>query len=103
MVQYNHDLWARWSNLLAPHTSLVGECGQTKVTKTKRTKKVPWNWEKVRQRAFHHVKGEVALEYPDYPKVFEIYSDTSSKQLGAVVTQDNGSIAFFSQKLSATQ
>jgi hypothetical protein len=33
MVQYNRDLWARQSNMLAPLTSLVGECGQTKITK----------------------------------------------------------------------
>jgi hypothetical protein len=32
MVQYYRDLWARWSDMLAPLTSLVGECGQTKFT-----------------------------------------------------------------------
>ena len=31
MVQYYRDLWARWSKMLAPLTSLVGECSQTKV------------------------------------------------------------------------
>ncbi len=40
MVQYYCDLWARWSNMLVPLTSLVGECGQTKSTKAKGTKKV---------------------------------------------------------------
>ncbi len=30
MVQYYRDLWARRSKILAPLTSLVGECGQTK-------------------------------------------------------------------------
>jgi hypothetical protein len=39
MVQYYHDLWARWSNMLAPLTSLIGECGQTKNTKAKRDQK----------------------------------------------------------------
>ncbi len=44
------------------------------------------------------------MVYPDYSKVFEIYTDASSKQLGAVITtQDNKPIAFFSQKLSDTQ
>jgi hypothetical protein len=97
--------------MLAPLTSLVGECGQTKTTKAlakaKGTKKVPWHWDEVHQRAFDHVKATIAkdvvLVYPDYSKVFEIYTDVSSKQLGAVITHDNRPIAFFSQKLSNMQ
>jgi hypothetical protein len=77
--------------MLAPLTSLVGECGQTKTTKAKGTRKVPWHWDEVHQRAFDHVKAtitkDVVLAYPDYSKVFEIYTDASSKQLGAVITQ----------------
>jgi hypothetical protein len=107
MVQYYHDLWARWSNMLASLTSLVGECGQTKTTKAKGTKKVPWHWDEVHQRAFNHVKATIAkdivLAYPDYYKVIEIYTDASSKQLGAVTTQDNRPIVFFSWKLSDAQ
>jgi hypothetical protein len=104
MVQYYHDLWARQSNMLAPLTSLVGECSQAKTTRAKGTKQVPWHWDEVHQRAFDHVKARIAkdvvLAYPDYSKVFEIYTDPSSKQLGAVITQDNRPIAFFSRKLS---
>jgi hypothetical protein len=84
--------------MLAPLTSLVGECSQ---------KKAPWHWDKVHQRAFDHVKAtiarEVVLAYPDYSKVFEIYTDASSNQLGAVITQENRPIAFFSWKLSTMQ
>jgi hypothetical protein len=29
--------------MLAPLTSLIGECGQTRTTKAKGTKKVPWH------------------------------------------------------------
>jgi hypothetical protein len=36
MIQHYCNLWARWSNILAPLTSWVGECGQTKSTKAKR-------------------------------------------------------------------
>ncbi len=107
MVQYYRDLWARRSEMLAPLTSLVGECGQTKTTKAKGTKKVPWHWDEVHQRAFDHIKATIAkdvdLAYPDFNIVFEIYTDASSKQLGAVITQDNRPIAFFSRKLSDTQ
>jgi hypothetical protein len=87
MVQYYRDLWARRSDMLTPLTSLVGECGQTKSTKAKGTKKVPWHWDEVHQRAFDHVKATIAkdvvLAYPDYSKVFKIYTDASSKQLGS--------------------
>jgi hypothetical protein len=41
MVQYYQDLWVRWSTMLAPLTSLVGECGQTKVTKAKEPQRYP--------------------------------------------------------------
>ncbi len=107
MAQYYPDLWARRSDMLAPLTALVGECGQTKITKARGTKKVPWHWDKVHQRAFDHAKATIArdvvLAYPDYSEVFEIYTDASSKQLGAVITQKNRSIVFFSQKLSVVQ
>jgi hypothetical protein len=36
-------------------------------------------------------------------KPFEIYTDASSMQLGAVITRDNRPIAFFSRKLSKMQ
>jgi hypothetical protein len=42
------------------------------------------------------------LAYPDYSKVFEVYTDASSNQLGAVITQENRPNVFFSQKLSTT-
>ncbi len=45
------------------------------------------------------------MAYPDsdYSKVFEIYTEASRKQLGAVITQDKRPIAFFSWKLSNMQ
>ena len=39
LVQYNRDIWEKRSQLLAPLTDLVGECGETKVTKANKTKK----------------------------------------------------------------
>ena len=107
MVQYYRDLWARRSEMLAPLTSLVGECGHTKVTRANKTKKRAWYWDEVHQIAFDNVKATIArdvvLAYPDYSQEFEICTDASSKQLGAVITQGNKPKAFFSRKLTETQ
>ncbi len=75
MVKYYQDLWARRSEMLAPLTSLVGECGHTKVTRSKKVKKRAWHWDEVHQIAFNNVKStitRVELAYPDYSKEFEI-------------------------------
>jgi hypothetical protein len=104
MVHYYRDHWARCSELLAPLTSLIGECGQTKVTRAKKTKKRAWHWDEMHQKAFDSVKAaiakDLALAYTDYSKEFEISFDASSKQLGAVVTQGNRPITLFSRKLA---
>ena len=39
MVQYYSDLWEKRSDMLAPLTDFVGECGHTKTTEQKGTKK----------------------------------------------------------------
>jgi hypothetical protein len=85
----------------------VGECGETKTTRKNKVKKNPWHWDSIHQIAFDNVKTtinkEVVLAYPDFTKPFEIYTDASTKQLGAVITQENRLIAFFSRKLSGVQ
>ena len=93
--------------MLTPLTSLVGECGHTKVTKKLGTKKAPWHWDTVHQEAFDLVKATIAkdvvLAYPDFSQQFEIYTNASSKQLGSVITQGNQPIVFFSRKFSVMQ
>ncbi len=107
MVQYYRDMWARHSEMLAPLTDLVGECGETKTTRMNKTMKKPWQWDLIHQQAFDNVKAAIAKEtvltYPNFLKPFEIYMDASSTQLGAVIIQDNRPIAFFSRKLSEMQ
>jgi hypothetical protein len=49
------------------------------------------------------IAKEVVLAHPDFTKPFEMYTDASKMQLGAVITQDNRPIAFFSRKLSKMQ
>jgi hypothetical protein len=93
--------------MLAPLTSLVGECGHIKVTKAKKTKKMAWHWDEVHQTAFVNVQATIArdvvLIYPDYSQEFEIYTDALSKQLGAVITQGNRPIVFVNRKLTEMQ
>jgi hypothetical protein len=107
MVQYYRDMWQKRSEMLAPLTDLVGECGETKTTKKNETKKKPWQWESIYQQAFDNVKAtiakEVVLAYLDFTKPFEIYTDAFTMQLGSVITQGNRPIAFFSRKLSVMQ
>ncbi len=44
MVQYYRDMWAKRSEMLAPLSDLVGECGETKTTRKNKVKKQPWHW-----------------------------------------------------------
>jgi hypothetical protein len=82
MVQYYRDIWAKRSEILAPLTNIVGECGHTKATRANKTKKKPWHWNSVHQQAFDTVKATIArdvtLAYPDYSQVFEIFTDSSN-------------------------
>jgi hypothetical protein len=47
IIQYYQDMWARRSEMLAPLTDLVGDCGKTKTTKKIKIKKKPWRWDPV--------------------------------------------------------
>eukprot|EP00804_Cyclotella_cryptica_P008077 CCRYP_004574-RA/>CCRYP_004574-RA protein AED:0.36 eAED:0.59 QI:0/0/0/1/0/0/2/0/231 len=53
------------------------------VTRANKTKKRPWYWDTVYQKAFDDVKTTIAnnvvLVYPDYSREFEIYTDALSK------------------------
>ena len=93
--------------MLAPLTDLIGECGETKVTKANKTKKRKFYWDKSHQQAFDSVRKiiarDVCMAYPNFNEEFEIYTDASARQLGAVIVQNNRPLAFFSRKLSETQ
>jgi hypothetical protein len=55
-------MWARRSEMLAPLTDLVGECGETKTTRMNKTKKRPWRWDPIHQQPFDNVKTAIAKE-----------------------------------------
>ena len=46
---------------------------------------------------------ETILAYPDFSKPFDIHTDASHTQLGAVISQNKRPIAFYSRKLSDAQ
>ena len=81
--------------------------GTPKSQRLTKQRKKPWHWDPVHQQAFDTVKATIArdvtLAYPDYSQGFEIYTDSSKLQLGAVITQQNRPLAFFSRKLSPAQ
>jgi hypothetical protein len=87
-------MWPRRSEILAPLTRLT-------------SKDVPHQWTHVEQQAFDKIKAivccEVLLMYPDFNKPFHIHTDASHYQLGAVISQDNRPIAFYSRKLQPAQ
>ena len=68
---------------------------------------VPWHWDDVHQKSFDTVKtmitNDIALAYLDCTKVFEVYTNASSIEVGTVITQSNMSLASFTRILSETQ
>ena len=94
MVNYYRDMWVRRSDILAPLAALTSD-------------KTPWKWTEEHQTAFETMKKvitrETMLAYPKFNEPFHIYTDASDKQLGAVISQDDRPIAFYSQKLAPAQ
>ena len=90
MVNYYRDMWIRRSHLLAPLNAL-------------NRKGVKWQWGQAEQKAFDSIKRvmakETLLHYPDFNKPFEIHTDASKYQIGAVITQEGKPVAFYSRKL----
>ena len=87
-------MWFRRSELLAPLNSLTSS-------------KVKFEWLSTHQQAFERIKKgigtEVLLSYPDFNKPFQIYTDESDHQLGAVIMQDKKPISFYSRKDNTVQ
>ena len=94
LVNYYRDIVVRRSDISAPLTKLTSN-------------KVPFKWTNVEEEAFHKLKlaisKETMLNYPNFSKVFEIHTDASDKQLGAVIAQEGKPIAFYSRRLTSAQ
>jgi hypothetical protein len=96
MVQYYRDMWPKRSHILAPLTT---------ASSTKNQKKFKWTEEM--EDAFTEMKKimaqEALLALPDYTKPFQVYTDASGFQLGAVLQQEGKPLAYYTRKLMDTQ
>ena len=95
MVQFYRDMWNRRSYILAPSTNLI--CiGKTKSKLTE-----------VHQKAMEDIKKvtgkETILNYPNFNEIFEIHTDASNMQLGAVISRNGSQLVFYSRKQRNTQ
>ena len=94
VVNYYRDMWIRRSHVLAPLAALT-------------SKDAKWKWTDEHRKSFNDIKNiisrEVMLAYPDFSKPFEIHTDASHHQLGAVISQEGKPIAFYSRKLNPAQ
>ena len=94
IINYYRDMWKGRSGILTPLSSMT-------------SKEAKWNWTSECQEAFDKIKKlvsrETLLSYPDFNKTFEIHTDASKVQLGAVISQNNKPIAFYSRKLNPAQ
>ena len=94
IINYYRDMWWRRSETLAPLTRLT-------------SKNVPFKWTAVEQKAFDDMKAiiskDVLLAYPNFNLPFDVHTDASDTQLGAVVSQEGRPIAFYSRKLTPAQ
>ena len=87
-------MWKRRSHTLTSLTQMT-------------SKEATFKWTEEHQKAFDHMKKSISREtllvYPDFSKPFEIHTDASKVQLGAVISQNNKPIAFYSRKLNPAQ
>ena len=90
-------MWKCCSHILSPLIDASsGKQGKTKI-----------QWTPAMDEAFTQAKNmvaqEVFLTYPDWNLPFCVHTDASDKQLGAVISQKEKPIAFFSRRLSKPQ
>ena len=89
-------MWQRRSHILAPLTEASSGPKGLKIKWTDDLEQAFCNLKKM-------ISEETLLTYPDWTKPFTIHTDASDSQLGAVISQDNKPIAFFTRRLSKAQ
>ena len=70
-------------------------------------KKGALEWNPEAEKAFENIKimvqQDALLHYPNFNKPFDIHTDSSEYQMGAVISQDGRPIAYWSKNLSDAQ
>jgi hypothetical protein len=93
-VNFYRQLWYHRSHIISPLTAITSD-------------KAKWQWGPMQQQAFQCIRNTIArqvlLKYPDFTKPFDIFTDASDYQLGAVISQEGWPIAFYSRKLNNAQ
>jgi hypothetical protein len=94
MVNYYRDVIPRRAGILTPLTAMCSP-------------KVTFKWTPMHHEAFEKIKRSLAdavtLAYPDLNLPFEIYTDASKDQLGAVISQRDRPLVFWSKKCNDAQ
>jgi hypothetical protein len=71
------------------------------------SKTAKWSWGEIDQMVSNTIKKivakEVLLSYPDFTKLFQMYTDVSHLQLGAIIMQSGKPIVYWSRKLNPAQ
>lgn len=90
MINFYRDMWSQWASLLTLLSTLTSV-------------NVKSIWKEEHQKTFEAIKRvltrEVLCEYPDFNKPFEMHTDVSKTQIGAIISQDRKPIFFYSRKL----
>ena len=94
MINFYCDIWQKRSELLATLTALT-------------SKKVKNEWKDEHQKCFDATKRvigrEAFLAYPEFNALFEIHTDASKLEIGAVISQKGNPIDFYSLNMNTTQ
>lgn len=94
MVNYYRDMIPRRAELFSPLTALLSPAK-------------PFTWSPQLQTAFDAVKvalaATVRLAFPESGKPFQVYTDASQLQLGAVIMQHQRPLVFWSKKCNSAQ
>ena len=89
MINFYRDMWQKRSELLAPLTALT-------------SKNVKYSWKDEHQKCFDAIKRvigrEVLLAYPVFNALFEIHTDASKPQIGAVISRNGRAHRFLFTK-----